>query len=1079
MFALERDSRPQARPFLYSAAMRVTPASGRPVLFAFAAIVATVVAACSGGTPPDTERTGGDAGAAASQSAAESTTPTPARPSYIGAPADTSHSIVQRAPTVNISRAFTSRPLRELANAAEDEGEKEEGGVHAPLPLPLAPGVLSPLLAPDAVLQSGAPIRQMPVALRNFLGQGTTLEGCVFPSPPAGCTTTGDPADTNGAVGPNHFVQVVNGGIGIWNKAGTVVMTPKKNNLLWAGYPTTSGNACAASNNGDPVVVYDQIADRWLVTQFDIHNFIANTGTTNYQCVAVSKTADPTGAYSLYDFPYAGLNDYGKFGLWPDAYLATFNLFNSAGTAFLGSDICAYDRVSMLAGATATQQCFQQGAGVGGVLPVSMDGKVLPPRGEPGFFANFGAAVANIWKMHVDWVTPANSTLTGPTSLGVAPFTITCSGISRQACVPQPGTAQQVSALSDRAMFRLAYRNFGTHESLTFNHAIAAGGTSGIRWYELRAPNGTPTVFQQGTYAPADGNWRWLGSMAMDQAEDFALGFSISNGTTLKPSIAWTGRLNGDAVGTMGQGETTIDTGGGVETGANRWGDYSNMTVDPADDCTFWYTSQLFNTTGTFTWDTNIASVKFPSCGANDFSIAVAPPTQSVQENRSVTYTVTTTSTAGAAESIALVVQDLPTGVTGSFSPATVTAGGTSTLTVSATIAAPIVPLTTFTVIGKAPSAVHAANAQVAVIACAPGTTCPAGQNCGTAPNGCGGTLSCGTCTAPQTCGGGGTPNQCGCTPITTCGAGQNCGTIPNGCGGTVNCGTCTAPNTCGGGGAPNQCGCTPVTTCPAGTNCGTIPNGCGGTVTCGPACTAPQTCGGGGTANICGCTPLTTCPGGQNCGTAANGCGGTLSCGTCTAPQTCGGGGTPTQCGCTPATTCPAGQACGTAPDNCGGNVNCGTCAAPQTCGGGGTANQCGCTKTTCAAEGAQCDSISDKCGGTLACGSCASDSTCVANKCVAPGTDAGGSTDSGSSGGTDSGSRADAAQPGGDGGGSNADGGGGGGTGSDGGCGCRTVDAKRTPSWALTGVGGLALLGALRRRRRTSKRDVKATRV
>ena len=1173
--------------------MREKLTSGRSLVLALAALVATVSVACSGGQTPDSERTGEGVDAGAGVSPSSVTTPAHAgangassasaahQQAYNAGPTDLSKSIVQRSPTITISKAVGSLALRDLPTTKADEDEDEEKEtVHAPLPIPLSPGLLTPLLSPDAVMQASAPIRTMPVALQNFLGQGTTLEGCTFPSPPAGCTTTGDPADTNGAVGPNHFVQTVNGGIGIWNKAGGQVLAPRKNNLIWTGYPTTDGNGCAANNNGDPVVVYDQIADRWMITQFDIHNFINKTGATNYQCVAVSKTADPTGAYWLYDFPYNGLNDYGKFGLWPDAYYATFNLFNSAGTAFVGSDLCAYDRVSMLAGATATQQCFQQSAAIGGVLPVSMDGKVLPPRGEPAYFATFDTNVVDVWKMHVDFAVPANSTLTGPSVLPVAPFTITCPATARQACIPQPGTAQQVSALSDRFMFRLAYRNFGTHESLTVNHAVQAGATSGIRWYEIRTPGGTPTIFQQGTYAPADTNWRWLGSIAMDQAEDFAMGFSVSNATTLKPSIAWTGRLNSDAVNTMGQGESIIDVGAGVETGANRWGDYANMTVDPVDDCTFWYTSQLFNTTGTFTWDTNIASVKFPSCGANNFSIAVAPATQALQQNKTVTYTVTTAVTAGAAESIALVIQDLPTGVTGAFVPATVTAGGSSTLTLSAAVAAPIVGNTTFTVIGKATSAVHAATAAVSVIACAPGTTCPAGDNCGTVPNGCGGTISCGpACTAPQTCGGGGTPNVCGCTPITTCPAGDNCGTISNGCGGTVTCGpACTAPQTCGGGGAPNVCGCTPLTTCPAGKNCGTIPNncggtvscgpacaapqscggggnpnvcgctpitacpaglncgtisnGCGGTISCGPACTAPQSCGGGGSPNVCGCTPLTVCPGGQNCGTAPNGCGGQLTCGTCTAPQTCGGGGTTGVCGCTPITTCPAGsncgtisngcggtvtcgpactapqscggggtgnvcgcttntvcangQNCGTAPNGCGGTMNCGTCAAPQTCGGGGTPTLCGCTKTTCTAEGAQCGSVADKCGGNLSCGTCSGGNVCNgSNKCVPgpadaggtdsgnPGDDAGQVTDSGSSGGTDSGNGGkDSGSSGGtsD---ASADGGGSGGTGDNGGCGCRTVDSKRTPSWAFVGVGGLALLGVLRRRRRSVRRD------
>jgi Pro-kumamolisin, activation domain len=268
------------------------------------------------------------------------------------------------------------------------------------------------------------------------------------------------------------------------------------------------------------------------------------------------------------------------------------------------------------------------------------------------------------------------------------------------------------------------------------------------------------------------------------------------------------------------------------------------------------------------------------------------------------------------------------------------------------------------------------------VCGCTPITSCPAGDNCGTVSNGCGGTINCGTCTAPQTC----TGNVCGCTPITTCPAGDNCGTAPNGCGGTLNCGTCAAPQTCGGGGKANECGCTAITTCPAGENCGTVPNGCGGTLNCG-TCAAPQTCGGGGKANECGCIPLTACPAGDNCGTVPNGCGGTLNCGTCPAPLACGGSGTPNACGCTPLTVCPAGDNCGTVPNGCGGTLDCGTCAAPLTCGGGGTPNACGCTPLTACPAGDNCGTVSNGCGGTLSCGSCSAPETCggsgISNVC------------------------------------------------------------------------------------------------
>jgi hypothetical protein len=218
--------------------------------------------------------------------------------------------------------------------------------------------------------------------------------------------------------------------------------------------------------------------------------------------------------------------------------------------------------------------------------------------------------------------------------------------------------------------------------------------------------------------------------------------------------------------------------------------------------------------------------------------------------------------------------------------------------------------------------------------ACTPLSSCPGSLNCGAYPDGCGSTISCGSCTAPQSCGGGGTPNVCGCTPLTACPGGLNCGDYADGCGGTINCGSCTSPQTC----TNNVCSCTPLTACPGGLNCGDYADGCGGTINCG-SCTSPQTC----TNNVCSCTPLTACPGGLNCGDYADGCGGTISCGSCSSPQTCGGGGATNVCGCTPLTACPGGLNCGDYADGCGGTINCGSCTSPQTCGGGGATNVCG----------------------------------------------------------------------------------------------------------------------------------------
>ena len=406
--------------------MRRPERLGRSITLPLVGLVLSVVASCSGNAP--TTEYG-----ASTEDAGAGAAPTGATQGALATPsADTSRSIVQRGPRVQVSHAESSLPLRSLPDAKwAGEEDDEEHHVHR-IPWPHKPEALA-MTSKDPVLQSEVPIRNMPAAIRNFIGQGRTN------SP---TTITGTPPDTNGVVGPNHYVQTVNGGIEVWSKTGTVVAASKLVNSLWTGYVgTNAGNRCATDNDGDPVVVYDQLADRWFVTQFSINNFFGGAA-PEFQCVAVSKTGDPTGAYWLYDFSYPALNDYGKFGIWPDAYYATFNMFNPSTQAFLGADICAYDRVKMLAGLPAAQQCFQQNNTVGGALPVSLDGPIAPPVGEPGFFSQFDYNTApplntlDFWKFHVDWATPASSTLTGPTAVTVAAFTPTCAAVASGNCIP-------------------------------------------------------------------------------------------------------------------------------------------------------------------------------------------------------------------------------------------------------------------------------------------------------------------------------------------------------------------------------------------------------------------------------------------------------------------------------------------------------------------------------------------------------------------------------------------------------------------------------------------------------------------
>jgi hypothetical protein len=248
-------------------------------------------------------------------------------------------------------------------------------------------------------------------------------------------------------------------------------------------------------------------------------------------------------------------------------------------------------------------------------LPADLDGSTAPPAGSPNFMMNFGSNSLNLWKFHVDWSNSANTTLTGPTNIPVASFAAACGGGT---CIPQYGTRQKLDSLADRLMFRLAYRNFGTYQSLVVSHSVKVGTSrknpyTGIRWYEIRNPSGTPVVYQQSTFSP-DTNYRWMGSVAMDKLGDMALGYSVSSGS-IHPAIRYTGRLVSDAPSTM-QAENSIIEGLGSQSGnkLSRWGDYSAMTVDPTDDCTFWYTTEYLQNTGSFNWNTRIASFKFPSC---------------------------------------------------------------------------------------------------------------------------------------------------------------------------------------------------------------------------------------------------------------------------------------------------------------------------------------------------------------------------------------------------------------------------------------------------------------------------------
>ncbi len=490
-----------------------------------------------------------------------------------------------------------SPPLRTLAHYNNSSGQRRD------MPLRLLPVPHGASVQADPVVQSAAPGPKVgTTAGFNFNGVGDTSN---TPANPCNCA----PSDTNGAAGATQFVQWVNTAFAVYNKStGALIMGPTAGNALWAGF----GGGCEANNDGDIIAQYDKANNRWVLSQFSVST------TPFLQCVAVSTTSDATGTYNRYAFTEPNFNDYPKIGVWPDAYYASFNIFN--GNTFTGARACAFDSAAMRAGGAATQVCFQLSSSFGSLLPSDVDGTTAPPAGSPDFFLNFGTNSLNLWKFHVDFTTPGNSTFAGPTNIPVAAFTAACSGGGT--CIPQPGTRNQLDSLADRLMYRLAYRNRGGTESLVVNHSVTVSGSkrssiTGIRWYELRVsrtpdPTGTVSVFQQGTFAP-DSSSRWMGSIAMDKVGDIAMGYSVSSSTVF-PGIRYTGRVPADALGTM-EAENTILTGTASQTGTlHRWGDYSSMSVDPVDDCTFWYTTEYIPSSGSFNWATRIASFKFPGC---------------------------------------------------------------------------------------------------------------------------------------------------------------------------------------------------------------------------------------------------------------------------------------------------------------------------------------------------------------------------------------------------------------------------------------------------------------------------------
>jgi hypothetical protein len=536
-----------------------------------------------------------------------------------------------------------------------------------------SPGGLDPLLSLQAnVPQELADGFTTPIL--SFEGQGFTGV---------------NPPDTVGEVGPNHYIQIINSGGGavmvIYDKDGNVLAGPTALASL--------GTGVCAKGLGDGIPLYDRLAERWMISEF--------SGAANALCVYISQGPDAVNdGWYAYQFDTPNFPDYPKYGVWPDAYYASTN--EGGGPA-----VYAFDRNQMLTGGAASSQRFTAsrltGFGFQALTPSDLDGATPPPAGSPNYFMrhrddevhNAGSNHANndfleLWAFDVDFDTAANSSFTQIADIEIAEIDSDLCGLTSFNCFPQPGSNTTLAPLREVVMWRLQYRNFGSHEVLLGNLVTDVDGSDhgGIRWFELRKPalsegsgNNAWSLFQEGTFAP-DEHHRWMGSVAMDGSGNMALGYSISS-NTISPGIRYVGRLAGDTAGTMPHGEVTLVNGSGSNA-SNRWGDYSSMNVDPADDCTFWYTNMYSPST---TWSTHIATFKFDSCGEDSFTLSASPDSQDICLANDATYTISVGKTGDFEQPVTLSASGNLDETTFNFSvnPTPNTPAVTSTLTISYT----------------------------------------------------------------------------------------------------------------------------------------------------------------------------------------------------------------------------------------------------------------------------------------------------------------------------------------------------------------------------------------------------------
>lgn len=418
------------------------------------------------------------------------------------------------------------------------------------------------------------------------------------------------PPNTSGKAGATQFVQWVNDRYAIYDKTtGAQIQAPRPGNSLWSSF----GGPCSNLNSGQPMVEYDKLAARWVLAQLALSS-------PAYYCFAVSTTSDARGPFNLYAFAIpAGLTpNTPRLAVWPDAYYASFNVQQAVKTA--APMVVAYDRTNMLAGQAARGPVSFEPAARTNLLPSDFDGAVPPPPGTPDFYMGVGASTyLSLFAFHVDFASPGNSTFTALPRVMVQSAGLGCTRNPPQwakGSIAQPPAANgtELVAYPQQLMYRLAWRSVNNAQHLVANQTVILSDSpvvAGIQWFDIVNPT-NPSLDQQGVVSDPAISY-WTGSLAQDMNGDIALGFNASS-STLDPSIEIAGRLAGDPLGTMSAPEFLVE-GGGAQKNTSKWGTHADMSLDPADDCVFWFTGEYVKTTHSgFDWSTRIGSFRFNAC---------------------------------------------------------------------------------------------------------------------------------------------------------------------------------------------------------------------------------------------------------------------------------------------------------------------------------------------------------------------------------------------------------------------------------------------------------------------------------